>query len=216
MELYIQWQLSSTPWPTPATPVTQPCSCHSAYILTGSFVDALVPSIQRKKARAADTGERQPPTFTLLISNLKRDLDVETVVWEFFERHNVAVSKVKPIGHSGARAKVTVATDEDVMKACSLHRCMLAGRPINVERGGPDSATDESAAALQRAQMEMAKSQLSEFGLLRLEEDDQLVRHLAYHNKDTVHKALACVRSLSHPYRCSSTLPSPSMTLHGL
>jgi len=146
---------------------------------------------QRKKAKSLEKGPAQPPTLTLAVGNLARDLDVETAVRELFERHGVAVSKVKAVGTRGGRAKVTVASEEDVAAGCALHRRMLAGRPVTVERGGPGSGTEEAAAALAEAQAAMARALLEEAGLERLLEDEQLLRHLAYHHEDTGRKALA-------------------------
>ncbi len=130
------------------------------------------------------------PPLTLLIGNLKRDIDVEAILRGFFEKHGVKLVRFRLLG-TGAKARVKVATEEDVLKGLSLHRRMLVGRPVNIERGGETSGTEESAAALAKAQSAMAHRLLEEAGLERLKLDDQLIRHLAYHNEDTVRKALA-------------------------
>lgn len=167
--------------------------CDRLQLLTSPKLPPL-PMQRRKLKRAQKAAISKPPPplpLTLVVGNLARGLDVEEAIRGLLERNGVTVVRVRVLGNSGARAKVRVASEEDVMKATALHRRMLAGRPINIERGGPGSATKESAAALGEAQTAMAHRLLEEAGLERLEADDQLIRHLAYHNEVTVQKALA-------------------------
>ena len=148
--------------------------------------------MQRRKLKKAEEAAAKPPPeppLTLLVGNLKRDIDVEACVRGLLEKHGLTVVRMRVLG-TGAKARVKVATEDDVLKGVALHRRMLAGRPINIERGGPTSGTDESAAALAESQTAMAHRLLEAAGLERLESDAQLIRHLAYHNEATVQKAL--------------------------